>query len=618
VADDIPRLLDQFARPIRPATIQQLRDEISPPGAYYARPPFSGHLAFGMDPEQLGGVVRASDEGNTLGFMTLAEEIEELYPHYAAVLSKRKRVVCQLPITVEAAGDSAQEKKHAQFVTDWLDTGCLQDGLFNITDAIGKGYSVNEIIWDVKPGATRPKKLEWRTPRWFEISWNDGETLWLRTQTGFDNLMPHKFLVHRHPYKSGLVMRSGLARCVVFLWMYAAYTQRDWALFSQGYGLPLRLGRYGPSASEDDKRVLWRAVSSIAGDVAAIVPESMRVEFVEAKASTNTDLFLKRADWLDRAVSKLVLGGTAGTDAISGGHAVGREHREVEEDVTRFDAGLIGTSVTRQIVPLMIQFNFGEQPRYPVVRIGRPDEVPIEKVIAAVGDLGPLGFRVKASQLREKLQLDEPGDGDELVGGAPPAPVASIDKPSLPIRTGAPSGLNAIRGAFLGSLITMQSEQAPEVVARLTDHLAEDAAGALAGLTDDVRQAFLDADDMQDLADRLETLKLNSRQFGEAMARGLALAQIVGQADLVAEIGYGTRSRHAAMPTAERDDLPDSAFAVPGKRELLINDAKHVRLAWDMVERTRGLTAAEKRQARRRILAKARKLGIDTSDWEKP
>lgn len=616
MADDLRRLLDQFGEPIH-TPLRAMTSEVAPVGAQYARPPFAGHVAFGMTPDQLGVVVRASDNGNTLGFMQLAEEIEELYPHYASVLSKRKRGVCQLPITVEAAGDSPAEQVHAEFVRAWLKTGCLQDALYDICDAIGKGYSACEIVWEVGDLGIRPVKLLWRSPRFFEISWSDGDTLWLRTEAGYADLLPHKFLIHRHPYKSGLMIRSGLARAVVFVWMYAAYTQRDWALFSQGYGMPIRVGRYGPEASDDDKRTLWRAVSSIAGDVAAIVPKSMELEFVEAKAgSTSSDLYLKRADWLDHAVSKLVLGGTAGTDAIAGGHAVGKEHREVEGDVERFDAGLISTSVSRQIVRQMVDFNFGAQPAYPSVHIGRPDETPLPQVIAAVGDLAGLGFKVKADEIRDRLQLSKPQEGDEVIGGVAPAPLA---KPaSLPIPTGMPSGLR--QSALFGSLLTRQSEQAPGAVQALTDHLVEDAAGALAGLTDQVRAEFEQATDLPDLAERLAKLKLDTEAFGEAMSRGLALANLLGRAELCAELGLPGAS-HEGRPghhAAERGDLPDAAFAVPGKRKLRIDDATHVRLAWDMVDGTQGLTPAEKRRARRRILRKAELLGVDTADWQKP
>jgi hypothetical protein len=71
----------------------------------------------------------------------------------------------------------------------------------------------------------------------------------------------------------------------------------------------------------------------------------------------------------------------------------------------------------------------------------------------------------------------------------------------------------------------------------------------------------------------------------------------------------------AKLSKEERDKLPDSAFAVPGKRLLVITDATHTKLAWDMVDRTEGLTPEERAEARRRILRRAKELGIDTSNW---
>jgi len=67
---------------------------------------------------------------------------------------------------------------------------------------------------------------------------------------------------------------------------------------------------------------------------------------------------------------------------------------------------------------------------------------------------------------------------------------------------------------------------------------------------------------------------------------------------------------------AEREAAPASDWAVPSKQKLRISDERHTRLAWDMVERVKGLSDEEKASARKRILAKAHKLGIDTSSWD--
>jgi hypothetical protein len=64
-----------------------------------------------------------------------------------------------------------------------------------------------------------------------------------------------------------------------------------------------------------------------------------------------------------------------------------------------------------------------------------------------------------------------------------------------------------------------------------------------------------------------------------------------------------------------RDSMAASDFAVPGKRALPIHDATHVRMAWDMVDRTKSLSEGERQTARSLILERAHALDIDTSDW---
>ncbi len=74
---------------------------------------------------------------------------------------------------------------------------------------------------------------------------------------------------------------------------------------------------------------------------------------------------------------------------------------------------------------------------------------------------------------------------------------------------------------------------------------------------------------------------------------------------------------HSPLTTRRRDELPADLFAVPRTRQLPLENADHVRTAWDMVDRTEGLTEAERAEARRRILARAHALGLDTRGWVK-
>lgn len=384
-----------------------------------------GYPGDGLTPGRVATIMREADAGNALRFLELAEIVEERDLHYVGVLGTRKRSVAQLDIQVDAASDDADAKAQASAIEAWLLRDELQDELFDILDAIGKGVSYTEIIWDTSEGQWQPTRLEWRDPRWFTFDRLDGRTPLLRTDTGDVPLDPFKFICATIKAKSGLPIRSGLARLACWSWMFKSFTLRDWAIFTQTYGQPIRVGKYGPGATEPEKDTLFRAVSNIAGDCAAIVPDSMLIEFVELKnAAGNADVYLKRADWLDQQISKGVLGQTATTDAIAGGHAIGQEHRQVQEDIERADAKAISAVLNRDLVKPWIDLQYGPQKVYPRLRVGRQDTKDIKATTDALKTLVPMGIKVQASVARDMLGFGDPDKGsDILVAPAEPAPV---------------------------------------------------------------------------------------------------------------------------------------------------------------------------------------------------
>lgn len=68
----------------------------------------------------------------------------------------------------------------------------------------------------------------------------------------------------------------------------------------------------------------------------------------------------------------------------------------------------------------------------------------------------------------------------------------------------------------------------------------------------------------------------------------------------------------AGLSREAREALPDEDFAVPGKRRVPINDARHALTGWQAIGRIRDLTDHERTQGRLRIVAKAQELGLKT------
>ncbi|MFZ1680751.1 MAG: DUF935 domain-containing protein, partial [Rhizobiaceae bacterium] len=433
MADYFSGIVDKWSRPIEK---RLLTEEVAAATITGVRSPLTSYPGDNLDPQKLAAILREADAGNPVRYLELAETIEERDLHYAGVLGTRKRSVSQLEITVEPASEDKTDVERADMVREWLRRDELAEELFDMLDAVGKGYSFTEIVWDTSEGQWRPARLEWRDPRWFDFETIDGTTPQLIGENGERMALPgFKFIYCRIKAKSGLPVRSGIARIAAWAWMFKAFTQRDWAIFTQTYGQPVRLGKYGPGATADDRAKLYRAVANIAADCAAIVPESMAIEFIEAKnLGTGHANYKERADWFDQQVSKGVLGQTATTDAIAGGHAVGREHRQVQEDIERADAKAMSAIINRDLIAPWIALESGTKARPPRLKIGRAEQTDVARAVDAIVKLVPLGLKVGRKQTADLIGIGEPGEDDELLTS--PKAAQAADQPVAPAEKG--------------------------------------------------------------------------------------------------------------------------------------------------------------------------------------
>lgn len=407
-----PQLVDSRGQPLRRETLTQ---EIAGPTVTGVRSILSGHPASGLTPQKLAGLLRSAEEGDAVAYFELAEEMEEKDLHYLSVLGTRKKAVTRLPITVEPANDSAEAKADAKLIEDWLERDTLRSELFDMFDAIGKGVSFVEIIWETSD-LWLPAQLKWRHPTWFEFDRTDGETPLLKNASGIGEPLPYgKFIYHVHPAKSGLPVRCGLARAIAWGWMFKNYAIKDWVSFLEMYGQPIRVGRYDPGATEGDIRKLMRAVAQVGTDAAAVYPRTMDLEFINGKTGTApNELWRSLAEYIDDQVSKAVVGQTSSSDAKASGIGSGQSdlHGQVREDIRDDDGAIGAATINRDLVRPIIQFNRGPRKAYPRVKIEVPKREDVQAKVDAAEKLVPMGVEVDAEEMREMAGLPAPKSAD--------------------------------------------------------------------------------------------------------------------------------------------------------------------------------------------------------------
>jgi len=510
-------LFDHLGRPIEMKTLEQ---EIASPISG-VRDIWHDSQATSLTPSKLATILTELREGETTNFITLADEIEEREPHYASVIGTRKNALSGLEPVVEAASDDQADIDMADEIRELLRRPEFDNLTDDALDALHKGFSVSEILWDTSEKQWMPRDYRFVDQRWFQF---DKKTLELRfkdkeIKEGLA-LDPFKWIVHYPRLKTGFPVSSGLARLAAVAFMCKNYAIKDWMRFIETYGMPLRVGRYGPNATPQDKAILKRAVVNIGADAAAIIPDSMKIEFTDA-GNQNAGLLLYKgtAEWLDKQMSKAVLGQTASSEGTPGSLGGQDGQSDVRRDILKKDAKKLAATYNRYLVKPYIDLNHGPQANYPAIKWIIKDPEDVKALSDSVVALVDRGLRVSQSEMRDKLGLADPGDDAEVLV----SPKASSSGPSAP-------ALNARRNLKRTAL---NAQAAPEDVVDELEQIALDGweptlqpvLNALQQLADECETAeefnrrlpeIVDAADLTDLTKSLAAAMFKSRASGDA------------------------------------------------------------------------------------------------------
>ncbi len=536
-------LLDAYGNPV---DLKALREEVAGPTLMGIRHVLSDHPAHGLTPHKLASLLLASEEGDPGPYLALAEDMEEKDLNYRAQLGTRKLAVAGIEPSVEAASDAKEDQAAADLVREFLASEGLEDVLMDILDALGKGFSVNEILWDTSGKRWLPQAILHRDPRWFLFDRADGTTVQLRDVGPPLPLPPFKFIVHTPRLKSGIPIRGGLARASAWAYLFANYGMKDWVGFLEIFGQPMRVGRYPAGSDKEDIATLTRAVRDIGSDAAAVMPDGMLIDFITATSvGSSSDVYERMLRYLDERVTLAVLGQTLTSGQTRGGGgslALGQVHNEVRKDLMRADARQLGATINRDLVRPLVDLNLGPRKAYPRVRYKVPEPEDIKGLTDALEKLVPLGLRVGASVVRDKIGLPDPGEQEEIL--RPPAAPSS----SIPSGAGAAAAHQRQVCPGCGSAHAAgTSDGGPDALDALTEDALRDWGAQFAPLTDPLVQAIQEAQSLEDLGDLLlaASSRMDPTEFANALAQATFLARAAGAG------GLGLSNPQAGAPASE-------------------------------------------------------------------
>ena len=372
----------------------------------------------GLNPRRLARILREADEGNVRMQMELFEEMEEKDPHLFSQMQTRKLAVTGLDWEVQPFSEDERDKEIADFVSEQLKSiENFDEVLIDMLDAIGKGISIMEIAWAVEDGRDIIENIEYVHPK--KLLWDaatDEMKICTSEYPAGVSLPENKFVVHKYKAKSGHAGRAGIMRVVSWMYLFKNYDIKDWVSFCEVFGMPLRLGKYDASASEEDKKQLMEAIVSLGTDAAGIVPTSTMIEFIESQKTTSVEIYEKLARYCDEQVSKAILGQTLTSDSGGGSYAQSKTHNEVRHDLTVADAKALAVTIRRDIIRPLVEFNFGMDADIPLFGFSC-HEVEDQKEVAEIYRtlVCEMGLDIPKSHIYKKFNIPKPEEGEEIL-----------------------------------------------------------------------------------------------------------------------------------------------------------------------------------------------------------
>lgn len=403
-----------------PATSKALAASHGPSWSGVRSLGYTGRSA-GLTPQKLAAYLRDAEDGDPRAQAELLRDIEGRDTRLLSVLSTRKRALAGLPWRILPPDDSRTSAKHTELAAGVLgDIPAFRTALFHMMDAVGKGYSGLEIDWRQGGGTTWVAGLIHRPAHWF-MPMPDNPMQWGIIDEGGTPgaLEPAAWMWHEMTAVSGSTAAGGaLGRSLAWMFLFRSMSIKDWLIFAEAYGAPLRVGRYRAGTSEADQDVLWRALHSIGVSSAAIVPEGCTIEFPDTNnKSASSAVYKDIVEWAASEYAVAVLGQTLTTsEGQHGTQALGNVHADVRQDLLESDAEQVSETITNQLIRPLIDFQFGPQKRYPRFHLGAEPPEDLLQRAKLYTELGGLGVRFPASHIHDTFGIPEPAEGEATYG----------------------------------------------------------------------------------------------------------------------------------------------------------------------------------------------------------
>jgi phage gp29-like protein len=441
----------------RPPVIEEFLDRQFFGDRVPANENYRTHYGKLLDLTLIDVALREAERGGMQMLTDVCRETVQLDGHLSAILQKRINRLAALDHQVTpASGSRVNPKKadaYASFVRDQLDgVERFRDAITDLAWGVFDGRAASELDWRYMDGDQALLGLHWIHPRRLSFGCNRDVQVIDSSRgsgggfrdTGFPlERIPYKFAVYRPRLFNDYPEREGLAPRCLYWSRFVRFGVHERNLLLELFGRPWRIikpmlnAQGTPLANNvESGKAAYKAVQALGYNTVARLPAGFDLDIHQPFTGAG-QVSAEVIDFSTKVLSKLVLGNTGTTDAVSTGlgSSIGNAHLSEEDLIIWSDARRLAETIEDQITDAMIAVNFGPEEVVHAPRFSFRTEAPTtrEEEAARFQKALDLGLPVSLEEMREKLGIQEIKQGEPyIIKVQRPAEFGQLAPPAAP------------------------------------------------------------------------------------------------------------------------------------------------------------------------------------------
>ena len=395
------------------------------------------------------------------------EAMERKDAHYASVLQTRKLSLLGKGYEIQPASEEPRDVEIADFVRWNFEhmRGSFRQDLIEILDALGKGFSLSEIVYTLAErgpykGKVVLKALKAKDQQYFGFALDDFDnilddgivqnplishglrlssvlsdkqlqTLGSAQRESANRKLPRTKFVHfafnsraENPYGRGL---AGV--CYWYSWFKTEGGFKFWLVFLEKFGSPTVTVSVSKEASDPDRQKVRNILKALQQETGIVLPEGFELKLLEATRHGEAG-YRQLIEVCNAEISKAVLGQTLTTEqGQRGARSLGQVHQEVLYNLLQFDGEMLEATINEQAVERLVDFNYADVETYPAFRIPLKPRKDVLAMTQSLEGLVRMGARIPERYVHDELDIPVPDDDEELLQLAPaPTPPGPLEE----------------------------------------------------------------------------------------------------------------------------------------------------------------------------------------------